>query len=101
MSNQPRSRAGLYDSERPSVSCLQQMESATTISDGEDEEDDVFDMSEQLPVSSRRRQRSAKAHTAGPGQHGHASHRPATAPTGPQQRSAGMLGSVLGTVSVA
>ena len=58
---------------------------ATTISDGEDEEDDVFEMAEQLPNSSQR-QGSARPQTAGPGQHGSPSHRPATAPNEPQPR---------------
>ncbi|KAL3160819.1 WD repeat-containing protein 49 [Trebouxia sp. C0009 RCD-2024] len=65
-----------------------QMASATTISDGEDDADDVFEMAEQQPGSSRQRHPSARPQTAGPGQHGSPSHRPATAPNEPQQRLA-------------
>lgn len=68
--------------------CLQAVASATTISDGEDEDDDVFEMAEQLPSSrSGRRQGSARPQTAGPGQRGPPGHRPATAPNEPQPRS--------------
>ena len=65
---------------------MQAVASATTISDGEDEDDDVFEMAEQLPSSSRR-QGSARPQTAGPGRRGPLSHRPATAPNEPQPRS--------------
>ena len=68
------------------LKCVQQRASATTISDGEDEEDDVFEMAEQLPNSSQR-QASARPQTAGPGQRAPSSQRPATAPNEPQPRS--------------
>ena len=68
------------------------MASATTISDGEDEDEDVFEMAEQLPSSSSRRHGSARQQTTGPGQRGPPSHRPVTAPgpDEPQQRSEGL-----------
>lgn len=71
------------------------MASATTISDGEDEDDDVFEMAEQLPSSSSRRQGSARPQTAGPGQRGPPSRRPATAPNEPQPRSEHLTASQL------
>ena len=70
------------------VLCLQQKSSTTTISDGEDEDYDIFDMSEQPPMSSSQRQRSARPQTGSARQHSQSSHRPATAPTDPMQRLA-------------
>ncbi|DBB08551.1 TPA: WD repeat-containing protein 49 [Trebouxia sp. C0006] len=59
-----------------------QLQSTTTISDGEDEDDDVFDMSTQLAQpeqSADQRPRSTRPHTAGPRHTPHPVHRPATA----------------------
>lgn len=67
------------------ASVLQQLQSTTTISDGEDEDDDVFDTSTQptqlgqLELTADQRHRSTRPQTAGPRQTPHPAQRPATA----------------------
>ncbi|DBA85209.1 TPA: WD repeat-containing protein 49 [Trebouxia sp. C0005] len=62
-----------------------QLQSTTTISDGEDEDDDVFDTSTQptqlgqLELTADQRHRSTRPQTAGPRQTPHPAQRPATA----------------------
>ncbi len=64
---------------------MQQMTSVTTISDGEDEDDDVFDMSAQPHTAQDQRPRSTRPHTAGRKHNAHPAHRPATAGSQPLQ----------------
>ncbi len=61
------------------ASALQQLQSTTTISDGEDEDDDVCDMSTQPGQPEDQRPRSTRPQTAGPRHTPHPAHRPATA----------------------